>query len=130
MRLALERLGGGIALDRTIDFPANADSVPLALSVELSAGSTIRIASDGAVGLVILTVANGFTNLGAIDLTSTVSTFTSQLTVTNGTLLNRAGGAISALAGTGVPRDIFAPTGPPLSEATAPTALTHRLLNG
>jgi hypothetical protein len=72
------------------------------------AGSVIRIASDGSVGTSSLTVTDGFTNAGAIELSATASTYTSVLAVPNGTLVNAPGGTISALLGTGGVRTLNA----------------------
>lgn len=71
-------------------------------------GSTIRIAADGSAGLSSLTVSDGFTNEGDIELTATVSTYTSVLTVSSGTLTNAPGATISTLPGSGGARTIEA----------------------
>ena len=56
-----------------------------------------------------LTVANGFTNNGTIELTSVASPGLATLTVTNGTLTNAPGGTINVLTGAGGDRIIIAP---------------------
>ena len=67
-----------------------------------SVGSTLRVGQvDGSQGLAQLTVANGFTNNGAIELTNltTLGAYASQLTVTSGTVTNASGATITTLAG-------------------------------
>jgi fibronectin-binding autotransporter adhesin len=59
-------------------------------------------------GAATLTVANGFTNTGVIDLTNVVSAFNAQLNVTAGTLVNAPSGQILASAGVGASRTIGA----------------------
>lgn len=71
-----------------------------------AAGSTLRVQSDGSVGSADLAVANGFTNNGTIDLTSTVAGYGSSLTLGTGTLTNSATGTINASVGTGGARTI------------------------
>ena len=64
--------------------------------------STLRVGQvDGSQSTAQLTVANGFTNNGAIEITNltTLGTYASQLTVTAGTLTNAAGATITTLAG-------------------------------
>jgi hypothetical protein len=70
-------------------------------TVTTVAGSTIRVGQlDGATSLAHLTVANGFTNLGTIELTTSFAVaYAAELTVTNGTLVNGPSGTISALPG-------------------------------
>ncbi|MFI5311545.1 MAG: beta strand repeat-containing protein, partial [Gemmatimonadales bacterium] len=64
-------------------------------------GSTLRVGQvDGCCGLANLTVANGFTNNGAIELTVIIGiTYSSQLTVASGTLFNSPGATITSLGG-------------------------------
>src|SRR5262249_5171041 len=64
-----------------------------------AAGSLLRVAAD--VGGAALTVLNGFTNSGAIELTNISQNWSSTLAVTNGTLVNAAGASLSALPGAG-----------------------------
>ena len=66
-----------------------------------NAGSVLRVGQvDGTTSVANLTVANGFTNLGAIELTVVFgAAYNAQLTVTNGILVNASGGTISALPG-------------------------------
>ena len=66
-----------------------------------AAGAMLRLTSDAANGSGTLTVANGFTNAGAIELTNTVAGFPATLNVTSGTLVNAPTGTISVLAGLG-----------------------------
>ncbi len=65
------------------------------------AGSTLRVEGNGTFGTATLTVANGFTNNGAIELTNTAINQSATLNVTAGTLVNAAGATISTLAGAG-----------------------------
>lgn len=66
-----------------------------------SAGATMRVAQlDGCCSTATLSVANGFTNLGAIELSNqTVSAFSAQLVVSAGTLVNAPGATIASLGG-------------------------------
>ena len=73
-----------------------------------AAGATLRVEGNNGYGVGNLTVASGFTNAGAIDLTDIVSTYGATLHVTAGTLVNGSGGAINALAGAGGPRTLDA----------------------
>jgi hypothetical protein len=74
-----------------------------------TAGSTLRVEGDAFFSSATLTVQDGFTNLGTIELDAiNGSGTTSQLTVTNGTLLNAPGGVIAALPGTGSTRQLSA----------------------
>ncbi len=71
--------------------------------------STIRVQADGSVGTATLTVANSFTNNGAIELTAiNGSGETATLNVTSGTLTNAVAGTIQSLAGTGGARNLNA----------------------
>ncbi len=66
-----------------------------------SVGSVLRIGAVDGSGTATLTVANGFTNNGAIELTVTfAAAYGAQLTVTSGTLVNAVGGTITTLDGT------------------------------
>src|SRR5262249_5922872 len=70
-------------------------------SFTTAAGSVLRVqgALDG--GHAALTVLNGFTNNGALELTNAYAAgaFGAALTVTNGTLVNAPGASLSALPG-------------------------------
>ena len=66
-----------------------------------AAGSTIRIQGNSTFGHAALTIANGFTNNGAIDLTGIDAAWDSSLTVTTGTLTNPATRTITTTIGTG-----------------------------
>lgn len=70
------------------------------------ASGTLRI--DGNNGAATLTIANGFTNQGAIQLTSTGGGYTPSLVVTNGTLTNAPGASITSMVGAGGPRNLNA----------------------
>jgi hypothetical protein len=78
---------------------SGASSIPGVLTT--ASGSLLRVGQvDGCCGLANLTVANGFTNNGLIELTELVGNgYGARLTVTSGTLVNAAGGTISALGG-------------------------------
>ena len=69
-------------------------------AVTNAAGATVRIQGNAALGTGNLTVANGFTNNGAIVLTDTTSSYGALLTVTTGALDNAAGGTIASNVGT------------------------------
>jgi hypothetical protein len=73
-------------------------------------GSTLRVEGDATCCSAFVTVANGFTNNGAIDLTAIngASGTSAQLTVTNGALTNAPGGTITSLPGTGGARTLTA----------------------
>ena len=73
-----------------------------------AAGGTLRVQSDNNAGLATLTVAQGFTNAGTIDLTQINggNPDTAALTVTAGTLVNT--GTISSSVGTGGNRTLTA----------------------
>ncbi len=74
-----------------------------------SPGAVLRLQPDGSTGFATVTAATGFTNQGAIELTSIVSTYSATLAVAGGgTLTNAAGATIAALAGTGGTRTINA----------------------
>ncbi|MDB4889090.1 MAG: hypothetical protein JWL61_945, partial [Gemmatimonadetes bacterium] len=73
-----------------------------------SVGSTLRLQGSGNTGVSNLTISNGFTNNGTIDLTTVVSSYTDILTVTNGTLTNAPGGTITSSVGTAGSRTINA----------------------
>ena len=68
-----------------------------------AAGGTLRVQSDNNAGSITLTVAQGLTNAGTIDLTQIngANGDTAALTVTTGTLVNT--GTISSSVGTGGP---------------------------
>ncbi len=65
------------------------------------AGSLLRVQGDAAYTEGRMTVANGFTNNGAIELTSINGASLSYLAVTTGSLINAAGGTIATQVGTG-----------------------------
>ena len=64
-------------------------------------GTMLRIAqADGVASTATLTVANGFTNQGLMELSNaTVTNYASQLIVTNGTFVNAPGATLSVLGG-------------------------------
>jgi predicted RNA-binding protein len=84
------------------------DVVGVTSAVTTGSGSSIIARSTAAFGSGTLTVANGFTNFGTIDLTSVGSGSTSTINVTAGTLVNAPGGVIVATAGSGGTRVIGA----------------------
>ncbi len=71
-----------------------------------AAGATLRLQADYNVGPASLTVAQGFTNAGLIDLTSTSNPSPDTLTVSVGTLVND--GTISSSVGYGGGRTLAA----------------------
>jgi hypothetical protein len=64
-----------------------------------AAAATLRIQGSSAAGVGRLTVTNGFTNNGVIELTDINLGWGAELVVTNGTLTNAASGKIQAIAG-------------------------------
>jgi fibronectin-binding autotransporter adhesin len=74
-----------------------------------AAGSTLRVEGNASCCSGQLTIANGFTNNGRIELTTFNGGSLSALTLSAGTLTNAAGGTIAVLAGTGGSRQINAP---------------------
>ncbi|MEZ5064302.1 MAG: hypothetical protein R3B81_06175 [bacterium] len=74
-------------------------------------GTTLRVLGSGTTGGAVLTVANGFTNNGIVELTSTGSAQTATLNVTSGTLVNAAGGTIDVQPGSGGARGLNAELG-------------------
>lgn len=86
-----------------------AGTVNVAGALTTSAGSTLRVEGNGSQGNGSLTVANGFTNIGTIELTSVGSGFPSQLIVTTGTVVNTSTGVIASLPGAGGGRTFTAP---------------------
>jgi len=73
-----------------------------------AAAATLRLQGDGTYGASNMTVANGFTNNGAVVLTDTTSSYGAALNVTNGTLTNAASGTITTALGTGGTRSLNA----------------------
>jgi len=71
-------------------------------------GATLQLEGNGSYSTANLTVANSFTNDGAIELTDITSSYGATLNVTSGTLLNASGGTIAALLGTNGPRNLNA----------------------
>src|SRR5262249_60221043 len=63
-------------------------------------GGTLRVDGIGTTDGTHLTVADGFRNEGTIELTG-LQNFSSQLTVSNGTLTNAVGGTIRVLTSGG-----------------------------
>src|SRR5262249_42297402 len=72
-----------------------------------AAGGTLQILGSGAGSSANVTIGNGFTNNGAIELTTTGAAYGANLTV-NGTLLNPAGKTTNTLVGAGAPRTLTA----------------------
>ena len=70
--------------------------------------ATLRVEGLAAIAHATLTVANGFTNEGAIELFGDVSFRSATLNVRSGTLVNAVGGSIDVLAGGGGPRTLNA----------------------
>ncbi|HYC50739.1 MAG TPA: hypothetical protein VEB19_06510 [Gemmatimonadaceae bacterium] len=75
------------------------------LNGTVATAGTIQLLGQNTGGTSALTVLNGFTNQGLIELTST-NGHTANLTVTNGTLINASGATLSSTA-TGT-RNLFA----------------------
>jgi hypothetical protein len=66
----------------------------------IPAGATVRIVGRTGSANAVLTVANGFENHGAMELTSEDSNWGATLTVTSGTFTNAASGVIMVRVGT------------------------------
>jgi hypothetical protein len=75
-------------------------------SITNAAGATLRVAANGESGSTTLTAANGFVNSGAIELSSTVSSYGAHLVIGSGVLTNAASGSIVTLPGAGGSRSI------------------------
>src|SRR5262249_58185605 len=70
-------------------------------SFATAAGSVLRVQGALEGGHAALTVLNGFTNNGALELTTAYAAgaYAAALTVTNGALVNAEGASLSALPG-------------------------------
>src|SRR5205085_9504365 len=96
-------LGNGTSLQSPIDIQGTVrvlGSVALNGALSTGPGSTLRMVGVNAFISSTLTVANGFTNQGAIELvdsTTTACCSIPTLNVTNGTLVNAAGATITAM---------------------------------
>ena len=76
-------------------------------SLTNAGGATLRLQGDGALSTANVTVANSFTNNGAIVLTDTTSSYGAILNMPAGqTLTNAAGATIDAALGTNGPRTL------------------------
>src|SRR6267378_84553 len=82
-------------------------SCPINGALVTAISSTLRMEGNPQ-GTGTVTVANGFTSNGTIELTSTNASFGATLAVTAGTLVNAAGQAINVLAGSGGARTLTA----------------------
>jgi hypothetical protein len=78
------------------------------LTGALTQNGTLRVRGQSNGGNAALTVADGFTNAGLIELTSVAGGLNANLTVTNGILTNAEGATIHALPGTGGSRSLTA----------------------
>ena len=74
-----------------------------------AAGSTLHIEGNGSYSTGTLTVLNGFTNVGLIELTDITAAYGATLAVTGGTLTNAAGATITSLVGANGTRTITVP---------------------
>ena len=72
------------------------------------AGATLQVQGNMFTSVASLITANGFTNDGLIELTSTDGAFNSTLQANSGTLTNAADGTISFVASTGGNRTLNA----------------------
>jgi fibronectin-binding autotransporter adhesin len=91
-------IGSGVTGPGSFIFDGN--STATLTDNALLAGQSLTARRTSSSGTQGLTVANGFTNNGSIYLAGTISTTT--MTVTNGTLVNNAGGLVQFQAGGGV----------------------------
>ena len=69
---------------------------------------TLAILFADIAGSTVLTVANGFTNHGTIDLTTTTAGYSTVFAVTNGTLVNATDGVLVSSVGSGGSRTLTA----------------------
>jgi hypothetical protein len=95
---------------RTCTFNATVDNQGLLVAhgadavngtLNTNPGSTLRIEGDGLSGGAVVTVVNGFTNSGNIELTNVSASQGATLTVNNGTLINAVNDTIKVLTGLG-----------------------------
>jgi hypothetical protein len=82
--------------------------VTLGGTLTLVSGSVLRVSGQHGSTDATLTVTNGFTNNGLIELTSIQSNYSATLAVTNGTLTNAAGATVRATVGAGGNRVVAA----------------------
>ncbi len=82
--------------------------VTVSAPITTTAGSAIEVRSSAIGSSTTMTVSNGFTNNGTIELTSYNAGYTTGLTVLNGTLVNASGGVIRSLAGSAGGRNLGA----------------------
>lgn len=83
-------------------------SVSLTGQFNQAAGANLRLDANNQLTNAILTLSNGFTNNGTIELTCTSGAWASTLAVTTGTLTNAAGGKIAVQTGAAGGRNINA----------------------
>src|SRR5262249_43555009 len=103
LTLASTVVSGALAVGGTLQVnPAGSTIATLAPLT----GSLVRVQSNGS-GNATLTVTNGFTNHGPIELNGAPG-FTSTLTVSNGTLVNASDGIVQSVPGTGGARTLAA----------------------
>lgn len=88
--------GGPLTLDGTLE-ARGASSIGVPLSV--TAGGTLR--SVGSSGAAVLTLVNGFTNSGKLELTNDVAGAHATLNVTGGGVIVAPGAQLRSLAGAG-----------------------------
>jgi hypothetical protein len=99
LRMAGGTLSAGVSVQSGGTYIAQG-TVTQAGALSLAAGSTLRV--QGISGFnSTLTVSNGFTNNGLIELTDIAGGTASSLVVTAGSLVNASGGTINALQGSG-----------------------------
>jgi hypothetical protein len=109
-------LGGGLhktAIDTALDNQGTLEvrgGVDVQGSFSNDAGATLSVVGDGTgtVNFQTLRVANGFTNDGLIETSTTQPFYYVALGVTSGTLTNAADGTIHTLTGAGGPNEINA----------------------
>jgi len=107
LQLSADTINADLNNQGTLLVPTGVNAINGALTT--ATNSIIRVRGDGAVASAALTVANGFTNNGVIELTAINGVGnTAALNVTSGTLTNAASGSIQSLAGAGGPRSLNA----------------------
>jgi hypothetical protein len=109
-------------------------STAIAAPVTTEPTGVLEARSSSIAGGITFTVANGFTNTGTIELVAYDAGYATAFTVTNGTLVNAAGGVIRPLVGAGGVRTLGAELDnsgtldlqQPLTLARADAAHVHR----
>ena len=84
------------------------DSTSVNGALSVAPAGTLRVEGNSSVGSAVLTVADGFTNEGTIELVSSSQNYSATLNVTTGALVNAPGATLAARAGAGGNRTLGA----------------------